>query len=244
MSLFIAILDDEPADRKQSERLLSRERDVRIKNNEVIYFDTYGSKDALLPYCSKYDLFLIDISHSTQDGMMAAVDLTEHGAKGRMVLASSRIDYKAKYGAHEDFIFIEKPLYQKHFSELIDIAYKHKEKQAPRIELRGEKDTIYVEPDEIIYLRAQKYYTIVALTGDRTFHLSESLQQIGHFLDRRMFLDLDAKTTINLKHVISRNGNSFKMSDNAVLKFNIFNKSRIKKAWELYIVTIIPPSSA
>ncbi len=232
MSLFIAILDDEPADRKQSERLLSRERDVRVKNNEVIYFDTYGSKEAILPYCTRYDLFLIDISHSTQDGMMVAVDLVHQGASGQMVLASSSIDYKAKYGEHEDFIFIEKPLYQRHFTELVDIAYKHKEKQPPRLELRWEKETIYVTLDEIIYLKEEDYYTIVALTGDRSFHMSDGIDKISYSLPAKNFVYTDRRTVINMSHVASRNKNCFRMTDGAEIRFSIFNKSSIIKAWE------------
>ena len=50
MAVFIAILDDDPADRKQSERLLDRERDARAGKGEVIYYDSYGSEEALLPY--------------------------------------------------------------------------------------------------------------------------------------------------------------------------------------------------
>ncbi|MCR5211888.1 MAG: LytTR family transcriptional regulator DNA-binding domain-containing protein [Lachnospiraceae bacterium] len=234
MSLFIAIVDDDPADRKQSERLLSRERDVRVKNKEVIYFDTYGSKEALIPYCSKYDLFLIDISHSTQDGMMVAVDLKHRGAKGRMVLASSSIDYKAKYGDHEDFIFIEKPLYQKDIKKLVEIAYEHKEKETPRLELRGEKETIYVTKHEILYLKEAGYYTIVALTDDRTFHMSDGLDKIAYSLTSDYFIYTDRNTIINMEHVVSRENNRFKMADGAVIKFGILNKSKIIKAWEAF----------
>ncbi len=237
MSLFIAILDDDPADRKQSERLLSRERDVRVKNNEVIYFDTYGSREAILPYCTKYDLFLIDISNSSPDGFMTAVDLNHHGATGRMVLASSKIDYRAKYKEHEDFIFVNKPLLQKHFTELVDIAYEHKEKQIPRIELRGEKDTIYITLDEILYLKEQTYYTIVALTGDRTFHMAGGIKKISHDLSPDKFVYTDKKTVINMAHVASREKNSFRMSDGAVIRFSILSKSALLKAWEKYAIS-------
>ena len=232
MSVFIAILDDNPADRKQSERLLSRERDVRVKNNEVIYFDTYGSREAILPFCTKYDLFLIDISQSSPDGFMTAVDLKHHGATGRMVLASSKIDYRAKYKEHEDFIFIEKPLIQKHFTELVDIAAEHRAKQPPRIELRGEKDTILVTKDEILYLKEQGYYTIVALSGDRTFHMAGGISKISHDLPEDEFIYTDKKTVINMAHVTSCGKNSFRMSDGAMIKFSIFSKSRIVKAWK------------
>ena len=232
MSLFIAILDDDPADRKQSERLLSRERDVRLKQNEVIYFDTYGSRDAILPYCTKYDLFLIDISHSSPDGFMVAVDLEHHGAKGRMVLASSTIDYRSRYKEHEDFIFVEKPLYQKHFSELVDIARDHRKNQIPRIELRGEKDTIHVTLEEILYLKEMGYYTIVALTGDRSFHMSGGLNRICRELSPDRFIYIDNRTIINTAHVASHEKNSFRMTDGAVIRFSIFNRSKILKAWQ------------
>ena len=235
MAVFIAILDDDPADRKQSERLLSRERDVRVKNNEVIYFDTYGSREAILPYCTKYDLFLIDISDSSPDGFMTAVDLTHHGATGRMVLASSKLDYKAKYREHEDFIFVEKPLYQRHFSELVDIAKENREKQIPRLELRGEKDTIYVTQDEILYLKEQGYYTIVALTGDRSFHMSGGLTKICRELSPDRFIYINNRTIINTAHVTSHEKNSFRMSDGAVIRFSIFNRSKILKAWQAQI---------
>ena len=86
MAVFIAVLDDDPADRKQSERLLSRERDERIKNGEVIYYDSYGSEEALLPYFMKYDLILIDVTKTTRDGMMVAVDLLRKKADGKIVL--------------------------------------------------------------------------------------------------------------------------------------------------------------
>ena len=234
MSVFIAILDDEPADRKQSERLLSRERDVRVRQNEVIYFDTYGSREAILPYCTKYDLILIDITHSSPDGFMVAIDLLHHGASGQMVLASSSIDYKAKYGEQDDFIFLETPLLLRHFTELVEKAYEHRKSRVPRLELRGDKDTIYVTRDEILYLRQQKYYTIAALKGDRTFHMSGSLSRIAGELKGDGFLYTDNNTIINMAHVTSCGSNSFRMSDGAVIRFGIFRKKAITKAWERY----------
>ncbi|MCR5651173.1 MAG: LytTR family transcriptional regulator DNA-binding domain-containing protein [Lachnospiraceae bacterium] len=234
MSIFIAILDDNPADRKQSERLLSRERDVRVKQNEVIYFDTYGSRDAILSCAAKYDLFLIDISNSTPDGFMTAVHLINNGAAGRMVLASSKIDYKAKYGRYEDFIFIDKPLLQKHFTELVDIAKEHKEKQVPRLEFRGEKDTIYVTKDEIIYLKEEGHMTAIFLTKNRTFNMAGGIRRVSFELSTEEFIQTDDKTVINMARAASLEKNAFRMSNGAMIRFNIFNRSRITKAWEKY----------
>ena len=234
MSIFIAILDDNPADRKQSERLLSRERDERKQKDEVIYFDTYGSSQALLPVCSKYDLILIDITGDTRDGFMAAAELKKSGAGARMVLASSKIDYRAKHGDYEDFVFVEKPLSKRMVSDLVDLAKKHRESSVKRIELRDSKNTIHVLPEEILYMRRKSYYTIVALTGDRSFHASENLSQLFPLLDPRTFLSTDNNTVLNMDHVISRDGYSFKMSDGAVIRFSLFSKGRILKAFRLH----------
>ncbi len=235
MSLFIAILDDNPADRKQAERLLARERDSRFSSGDVIYFDSYGSEEALLPHCLKYDLILIDITESTRDGMMAAVDLLHHDADCQIILASSKVDYEKKYGSTEDFIFFKKPLLQKDFFQIVELAKKRQTSRTPRLELRGNDSTIYVRPNEILYARDCGYYTIVALSGDRSFHLSDNLVSLKEQLDPSLFLYTDKSTVINLKGVSSYMRNSFRMNDGAVIRFNIFYKRKISRAYAEYI---------
>ncbi|MCR5488212.1 MAG: LytTR family transcriptional regulator DNA-binding domain-containing protein [Lachnospiraceae bacterium] len=232
MSAFIAILDDNPADRKQSERLLSRERDARIPSGEVIYYDSYGSEEALLPHRLRYDLILIDITGSTRDGMMAATDLMHQGIDCQLVLASSKVDYAAKYGSSEGILILKKPLLQKDFKTLVDQAVRHHAIKPPRLELRGEKETAYVLPDEILYARDKGYYTLIALSGNRSFHLADRLSALASQLNDSGFLYTDKKTVINLNAVASYKGNSFKMDDGAVLRFSILRKHAILKAYK------------
>ncbi len=234
MAVFIAVLDDDPADRKQSERLLSRERDERVKKGEVIYYDSYGSEEALLPYFMKYDLILIDVTKTTRDGMMVAVDLLRKGAEGKIVLYYDKIDYRAKYGDEEGISFIPKPLWQRDFSRLIDIAHSVHLSKPTRIELRSDKDTIYVRYDEILYATSQVYYVAVALTENRSFHAMTDLSGFCSLLDPDEFMILNKTTVINMGHVISREGRSFKMSDGAVMRFGIFDKKAITKQYAEY----------
>jgi len=231
MAVFIAILDDDPADRKQSERLLSRERDERIKKGEVIYYDTYGSEEALLPYFIKYDLFLIDVTKTTRDGMMVAVDLRNRGAEGKLILCYDKIDYRARYGDEEGISFMQKPLWQKDFSRIIDIATRVHENKPYRIELRGDNDTLYISPDEILYAVDKDYYIAVALKGDRSFHAMTDMPAFYDLLDPKSFIVITKKTVINMNHVVSVSGTSFKMADGAVIKFSIFDKKAITKRY-------------
>ena len=57
--MHIAICDDHIADRKQMERLLSRESDRRIKTTGNLYIDSFGSVSALLHAPMIYNLFFI-----------------------------------------------------------------------------------------------------------------------------------------------------------------------------------------
>ena len=116
MTLYIAILDDDPADRKQAERLLAREADLRTPSGDVLYIDTYGNEQSILSIAVRYDLFFIDISLVERDGMMAAMHLRNNAVLSPIVLCSGRIDYEQKYGKDDDFIFTKKPLWQKDYA--------------------------------------------------------------------------------------------------------------------------------
>ena len=231
MSAFIAILDDNPADRKQAERLLSRERDSRSASGEVLYFDAYGSEEALLPHRLRYDLILIDITGSTRDGMMAAADLMHNGIDCQIVLASSKVDYEAKYGQTDGIRYLKKPLLQKDFSHLADLAIQCRLTRPPRLELRGDRETIYVRQDEILYAKDCGYYTLTALSENRSFHAAGRLTALAAQLDPSCFLYINKNTVINLNAVASYSGSSFKMTDGAKIRFNLFSKPRIVKAY-------------
>lgn len=234
MAVFIAILDDDPADRKQSERLLDRERDARAGKGEVIYYDSYGSEEALLPYFLKYDLILIDVTRTMRDGMMIAVDLLRRGAEGKIVLYYDRIDYRKKYGDEEGVSFIQKPLWQKDFAKLVDMASRIHASKPPRIELRGDGGTAYVTNDEILYGVSHGYYTAVALKGDRSFHALGDVMSVYDLLDQDRFIFVSKTTFINMGHVASSERLSFRMTDGAVIKFSMINKKAITRAYEEY----------
>ena len=46
--MHVAICDDNVADRKHLERLLSRESDKRAGTTNILYIDSYGDKDYFL----------------------------------------------------------------------------------------------------------------------------------------------------------------------------------------------------
>ena len=236
MTLYIAVLDDDPADRKQAERLLAREADTRTPLGDVLYIDTYGNEESILSIAGRYDLFFVDISLTERDGMMVAVRLRNSGVTCPIVLCSEKIDYEAKYGSDDDYIFTRKPLWQKDYARYIDYAIDEKIRRPIMIEVRNETDTLRLCPSDILYARENGAYTNIAIAGQRSFHMLGDIEKFKSlvFEQRISFLQTSKDTVINMAHVTASQGCSFKMSDGAIIKYGIFSKKKIKKAWDEY----------
>ncbi len=235
MALYIAVLDENPADRKQSERLLTRESARRNELGQVIYTDIYGSENAMMPFAEKYDLFFIDVT-TPRDGMMVAVTLRKNNISAPIVLCSGTIHYAEKYHNSEDMLYRTKPLQARDYASIIDLAIAAKEKKPEKVELRNENGTIYVPPAEILYGREKDGYVAVALKGDRSFHFLGDLIAFENLIDSSTvsFLETSKNTVINMAEVVSSQGNSFRMSDGAIIRYSLFRKGAIQKIWKKY----------
>ncbi len=237
MTLYIAVLDDDPADRKQAERLLSREADLRTPSGDVLYIDTYGNEESILSIASRYDLFFVDLSLTEHDGMMVAVRLRNSGVRSSIVLCSGKIDYEKKYDSDDDFIITKKPLWQKDYAGFVDRALEEKKKRPVMIEFRNETDTILCEPSDIIYAKENGAYTNIAMTGQKSFHMLGNISSFISLISeyRKSFLQPTKDTVINMSHVAASKGRTFKMSDGAIIRYSFFAKKRIKEAWAEYV---------
>ena len=91
--MHIAICDDNVADRKHLERLLSRESDKRAGTPNILYVDSYGEKMHFLANPLKYNLIFMDMS--SEPGIVEFIleHLNEMGYHAPLVLYSDKIDY-------------------------------------------------------------------------------------------------------------------------------------------------------
>ena len=91
--MHIAICDDNVADRKHLERLLSRESDKRAGTPNILYVDSYGEKMHFLANPLKYNLIFMDMS--SEPGIVEFIieHLNAMGYHAPLVLYSDKIDY-------------------------------------------------------------------------------------------------------------------------------------------------------
>lgn len=177
--MHIAVCDDNVADRKQLERLLGRECDSRKSVTGVLYTDSYGVGDHLFPKRMSYDLFFIDLQGEEQDGLSFAISLCENGVTAPIVLCPSKTDYRAHYQAMDshfsNILFLDKPILKAQLSYILDQAISIELNQVKTIELRHEKGTLYVNEEDIIYVKAVGRYLSVQLRDGQSISILDNL---------------------------------------------------------------------
>ena len=87
--MHIAVLADNIADRKQTERLLDRANSALASEIGTLYVDSFGDESSFLPVCMKYDLFLLDIDHDMAHCMEIVARLQELSAPGMIVVCKT-----------------------------------------------------------------------------------------------------------------------------------------------------------
>ncbi len=217
MDMHVAVCDDNVADRKQMERLLSRESDRRSRVDGLLYTDSFGNASALLHNPMQYDIFFLDICQT--DGITVqdiVARLLSAGVKAPIYLCCSRINYR-QYPFPENVFFIDKAIRVSELAQAITHAAEHKQNAAPLLELRLEKETLYVTEAEILYAAAQgSRHVTVTLTGQRRALMTTSIENLyGQWEKHETFVNPSRKLILNARHVTSRSLLKVTMTDGA-----------------------------
>ena len=131
MAVYIALCDDNIADRKHLERLLGREHDKRNAAGCPLYIDSFGSKEALLRTPNRYDLFLLDLTREKgADGLSTAREIRLLGIDAEIVLICSQLNYRDRARSEDDCLFRNQPISQNDISELVSLAIARTRKKA------------------------------------------------------------------------------------------------------------------
>lgn len=234
--MHIAICEDNIADRHQTERLMNRQAQSRRTDEEGYYIDSYGNVDAIMPFSSRYDIFLIDMVQSACNGLELARRLQDAGAHGYFVLCSSTIDYAAL--CHEQqlddthFRFLSKPIKTAELTALLDELVPLASEKEEFIELRGLhiNETLYVRPFEILYAISDKGNTCVFLTKERSLLVSgEPYRLYLTVEDNPYFSPISEHAFINVAHTSSISMFAIAMDDGHKFRVSPYFTGPIKK---------------
>lgn len=236
MAVYIAICDDNPADRKQFERLLGREKNDRVSKGEVLYIDSFGSKEALMYTPIKYDLFLIDITKEKENGMDIAKALRREGISAPIVLFTSTIDYKSFGNPPEKITYIDKPVTKGQINHLVDDALARSKTKVPLIEIRCQKETHFVKSDDIICVKDLGGQLQIVLR-DTILSVYDTIDSYNDLLSPYNCFLKCKKDLVNMHHIIKTEGNTFVLTNNEKIPFSIFQRKALIDSFAKFQIT-------
>ncbi len=222
--MHIAVCDDNIADRKQMERLLSRASEKNKKNGiEGYYIDLYGNVPALMRFPQMYDAIFIDMVNGEDNGLDIARKLRNLGVVCTIVLCKSVWDYQelATDSEQNDFRFMNKPIIVSELNDMLTYCEEHRAVKEPLVELRSKEGTVYAKSSEIINISVNKSYLEVKLLNGNTAQILDTLANFyDQLLDFNCFFPLNDKALCNIYYVDSisfmsvkmKNGDSFMLS--------------------------------
>lgn len=200
--MHIAICDDNIADRHQLERLLKRESDLRSATSGVLYTDSFGHPKSLMHSPMQYDIFYIDICHTEGiSGVSVVEQLMSAGVHAPIVMCCSEIDYR-KQNLPAKILFLDKPIHNTELSASIDHALLLKSDAPSMIELRADKETLYVTEDEIVYAVEESRHVTVSLTMDRKVVTNTTAENLLAQIEKHpVFFSPTPKVIVNARYM-------------------------------------------
>lgn len=199
--MHVAICDDNVADRKHLERLLSREADKRAGSSDNLFIESFGHKNQFLQNPLKYNMVFMDMC--SEDGLVEEIfkALEPMGYSAPTVLYSSKIDYTQIKNLPEYVIHCTKPYVSTPLPGFLEIGANHASEIVPTITIH--KDGIYskIAKDDIAYAFTQPHKNIIHLEDGETLEVDEDISVIRRLLEPyREFVRVNKKSIVNFKY--------------------------------------------
>lgn len=229
MTIYIAICDNNAADRKQLERLLKREKDKRLmESSDVLYIDSFGSEEALLTTPVKYDVFFIDITEGASNGMDIAKKLRQRDIIAPIVLCESTISYTSYVNAPEELIFIEKPISSGQVSHLVDVALDWNSRKIPLVEVKCQSETRFIKYDELVRaIPTDRYSARLCLANGEFLDMTDSVDSLAGQCQVYGCFIRCKKDLVNICHIDHATDKGFRLTNGDIVTYTSRQKSRI-----------------
>lgn len=223
--MYIAVLADNIADRKQTERLLGRANDVLANETGTLYIDSYGDAQSLMRAPMKYELFFLDIYGAEDHGRSVIDALKSANVPGKIALVLPEDIPFSYQNAIEGLLTIQKPLITTTLHQLIKDAHKEQmQTVVPKVEIRSENETYYVPLEQIIYAQEINHFVYVHLDNGSTLTILGEIRDFYRWVNNhKEFVHIKKDTVLNLNHVISSSKKEYHMSNGEVITLPRFS---------------------
>lgn len=217
--MYIAVLADNVADRKQAERLLGRANDSLANDTGTLYVDAYGDASSLLRAPMKYELFIIDISLGEEFNREVIEALHQVHAPGLIAICHPEGQIPSYVQEYNRVVTLDKPIYTEPLHQLIKMAHKEQVSAlVPKIEIRSETETYYVPLENILYAEEKDHYVYVHLADGSTISMLGTIDDFYRWVDTHEEFEIIKKdTVVNLNHVYMKNKREYRFNNGTVI---------------------------
>ncbi|MBE5882118.1 MAG: hypothetical protein E7289_07435 [Lachnospiraceae bacterium] len=228
--MHIAVVADNIADRKQTERLLGRANTALAASIGTLFVDSYGDEASFLHACMRYDLFILDFDNDVAHSMEVARKLKEKSAPGLITVCKHADAPFQHETAIQGLYTLDKPILTAPLHKLLCDIHLELEKMQSRldlVELRTDTDTHYVSRATILYARAfEKEHRLC-------YHFTDGsvLESTGGFDDLKRYLgDFDefsvkpGNLLVNKDHIKEETKKSIRLSNGEALEYSLFGR--------------------
>lgn len=200
--MHIAICDDNVADRKHLERLLSRESDKRAGTPNILYVDSYGDKDNFLQNPQKYNLIFMDMTSTPTIAEEIITKLVALNVTAPIVMYSSCIDYTTNPHLPDSIIHMKKPYIPDPLPKLLELGDAHVIGNIETVPLHCDNEEKHIPVQDIYCFAYLDKKNILYLKNGSFITIAEDIEQLSLLLQPYLEFTRISKTVlVNMKHV-------------------------------------------
>lgn len=200
--MHIAICDDNVADRKHLERLLSRESDKRAGTPNILYVDSFGDKDNFLKNPQKYNLIFIDMTSTPTIAEEIVNTLLELEVTAPIVMYSSSIDHSLNTNLPSSITHMKKPYVPDPLPKLLELGDAHVIGIIETITIHCHNGEQQIPVQDIYCFEYTKKRNILYLRDGSFMEIDEDIEQLLLLLEKYPeFYQLSKKVFVNMKYV-------------------------------------------
>lgn len=227
--MHVAICDDNVADRKHIERLLSRESDKRVGTPNILYIDSYGDKEHFLTNPLKYNIIFMDMC--SEEGIVEEIigRLEKMGYHAPLVLYSSKIDYTSIPNLPDYVVHAKKPYIPDPLPEYLKLGDANVTGYIVTIQTHKNSILSTVVKDSIMYALEQEHGSRLYLLDGEYADVDENISELRQLLEPyEEFERINKKSIANFKFVSTVMPFTVIMQDYKQLKISPFRYREYK----------------
>ncbi|MDE6619883.1 MAG: hypothetical protein K2K74_05210 [Lachnospiraceae bacterium] len=200
--MHIAICDDNVADRKHLERLLSRESDKRAGTPNILYVDSYGEKMHFLANPLKYNLIFMDMSSEPGivEFIIERLNAMEYHAP--LVLYSDKIDYTRIPNLPDYVVHARKPYIPDPLPEFLALGDANVIGHVVTVAVHTNTVASHVPKYSIMYALEEQNTCRLYLTDGSSMDVDEKIDELRLIFEPyEEFARVNKKSIANFKYV-------------------------------------------